>query len=315
MGVPESKPEVDVVVPVYGHWSLTEQCLQSLADQSIDHRVIVVDDKSPDDTLARLAEWPRVHVIALERNSGFAAACNAGLAAVTAPVVVLVNNDVVADPGMLKALAAGFADDAVGSVAPLLTRPDGTVDAFGITADVTMAGFLRLHADDPADATGDLPRLLGPYGAVAAYRTAAIREVGGLDENIFMYGEELDLALRLSAAGWRPEGATDARGMHFGGATAGRGSAQQRERAGYGRGYLLRAYGVLRSRHALRALLTELIVCLGDAVIAHDLASTRGRLRGWRAGKHAYKRSRDIPDLNHSIGFIRSLRLRVGARA
>lgn len=306
---------VDVIVPVFGNWQITKSCLDSLACQSIAHRVIVVDDKSPDDTLLNLAaSFPEVEVIALATNSGFAAACNRGLTFATADVVVLVNNDVVADPHMLTHLIAPFSDPSVGSSTPLLLRPDGMIDAFGITADVTLAGFLRHHGLPVGSLQDDADRLLGPYGAVAAYRRKALDQVGLLDEGIVMYGEELDLALRLSAAGWRPEASADARGVHLGGATAGRGSARQRERAGFGRGYLLRAYRVLASRHSLRAVVSELIVCVGDALLSRDLAATRGRVAGWRAGRLATTRTRKIPDLNTSIGFIDSLRRRIASR-
>ena len=310
------KLTVDVIVPVYGNWRVTKNCLDSLAAQTLSHRVIVVDDASPDDTLARLAEgFPAVEVIALERNSGFAAACNRGLAHATAEVIVLVNNDVEAAPTMLEELLAPFSNDRVGSASPLLLRPDGRIDAFGITADVTVAGFQRLHGAPLEQFVAPMYRLLGPYGAVAAYRRRALEEVGLLDERIFMYGEELDLALRLSAAGWIPAEAPAARGVHLGGATAGRGSASQRERAGFGRGYLLRAYGVFRGRHALRALVTELTVMLGDWVLSRDVAATRGRLRGWKAGKAAAVRDRAIPDIDPGIGFLAALRLRTRSRS
>lgn len=308
-------PTVDVIVPVYGNWSLTAQCLESLRGQTIEHRVILVDDKSPDDTLARVAaEFPDVTVLALGVNSGFAAACNLGIAAATAAVIVLVNNDVITSPSMLEHLVTPFDNPSVGSAVPVLFRPDGLIDAFGIAADVTLAGFLRLHGSQRDSIDGPLLTLLGPYGAVAAYRVEALREVGGLDEAIFMYGEELDLALRLNAAGWKSAPTPLATGIHLGGATSGRGSASQRERAGFGRGYLLRAYGILRGQHALRAVTIEVIVCAGDLALSRDLASLRGRLAGWRAGAHTFTRNRAIADLDRSIGFIDSLRLRIGSR-
>lgn len=310
---------VDVVVPVFGNWALTHACLESLARQTIPHHVIVVDDASPDDTLTRLAtDFPAVEVVALDVNGGFAAACNHGLRRSTADIVILVNNDVEAEPAMLEHLVEPFADAHIGSASPLLLRPDGRIDALGIAADVTMAGFLRGHGalSDTFD-TFDTStyRLTGPYGAVAAYRATALAEVGLLDEGIVMYGEELDLALRLSAAGWKPAAVPEARGVHLGGATSGRGSSTQRYRAGYGRGYLLRAYGVLRGRHALRAVATETIVCVGDLALSRDLASARGRRAGWRAGAQAAKRVGAIPDLDASIGFLASLRLRIGSRS
>lgn len=307
---------IDVVVPVHGNWALTESCLRSLAAQTVPHRVIVVDDASPDDTVERLRAYPDVDVIVLERNRGFAAACNRGIAAGEGEIVVLVNNDVTADPRMLEQLAAALsANPAAGSAVPLLTRPDGLVDSYGLCADPTMAGYVRFVGSTVADALVEPGhRLLGPYGAVAAFRRTALAEVGTLDEGIFMYGEELDLALRLSAAGWSTAPAPDARGVHLGGATSGRVSATQRRRAGFGRGYLLRAYGVGRSRYGLRALVTELIVCAGDLVLTRDLASLRGRWSGWRAGAAAYRRTRSIPGIDASIGFVASLRLRIGDR-
>lgn len=309
-------PSIDVVVPVHGNWALTEACLAALAAQTLPHRVIVVDDASPDDTLERLHEHPDVDVVVLDRNRGFATACNRGIAAGSGEIVVLVNNDVTADPRMLEELSAALLrDPGAGSAVPLLTRPDGRVDSFGICADPTMAGFVRCVGSTVEDALG-LPgrRLLGPYGAVAAFRRTALDEVGLLDEGIFMYGEELDLALRLSAGGRYTIAAPASRGVHLGGATAGRASASQRRRAGFGRGYLLRAYGVLRGRYGLRALLTEIIVCLGDAVLSRDLASLQGRVAGWRAGRFAFPRPRAVPGVDRSITFVASLRLRLGDR-
>jgi GT2 family glycosyltransferase len=313
---------IDVVVPVYGNWPITESCLLHLRAQSATHRVIVVDDAGPDDTLECLAaDFPEVTVVALEQNLGFAGACNRGLAAASADIVVLVNNDVDAEPELLERLTAPFAaDQRLGSATPLLFKPDGRVDAYGICADVTLSGFVRFNGASADTAVrdggpgGPGHTLLGPYGAVAAYRRAALLEVGDFDEGIKMYGEELDLALRLSAAGWSTIAVPDARGTHLGGATSGRGSPSQRRKAGYGRGYLLRAHGVLRGRHGIRALVTEIIVCAGDLVLSRDLASTKGRLAGWRAGASAGPRARTIPGIDRSIGFIESLRLRIGDR-
>lgn len=304
-------PSIDVIVPVHGNWLITRNCLLSLREQTIAHHVILVDDKSPDDTVERVvSEFPEVEVIAFPRNRGFAAACNAGIAAGTGAVLVLCNNDVQAEPQMLELLAAAFERPEIGSATGLILQPDGLVDAFGITADSTLAGFVRLHGQPQSAVSGTLDRLLGPYGAVAAYRRVALEDVGLLDENIFMYGEELDLALRLSAGGWRPAAVAAARSVHLGSATAGRGSASQRERSGFGRAYLMRAWRVHRGAHAFRALAVEILVCVGDAIMNRDFAALRGRRAGWRAGRHI-RRPRIVPDLEPSIGVVRSIRLRL----
>jgi GT2 family glycosyltransferase len=99
------------------------------------------------------------------------------------------------------------------------------------------------------------------------------------------YMEDFDLALRMRMAGWRSVAAPDAVAVHLGSATHGFRSSWQRLQAGFGRGYLMRRYGLLHRRTAARALATESIVVLGDLAISHDLAALRGRLAGWHAGR------------------------------
>jgi N-acetylglucosaminyl-diphospho-decaprenol L-rhamnosyltransferase len=307
-------PTVDVVIPVHGGWQHTERCLSSLAAQTLPHRTIVVDNASPDDTVARVrARFPDAGVIEMGENAGFARAVNAGIAASEGALVVLLNNDVTCEPELLERFAGAFADPRVGSAAALLLRPGGEqVDAFGIATDATLACFVRLQAQPPeAVARPDgVPELLGPHGAAAAYRRSALDAVGGFDERLFMYAEDLDVALRLRAAGWESVALAGARGVHEGGATVGRQSAAQRERGGFGRGYVLRRYGVLRSRAGLRALVTELIVVAGDLVISRDAAALRGRLGGWRAARGLPRRRPPQAARASAIGFRESLRLR-----
>lgn len=255
---------IDVVLPVHGAWEHTDRCLRHLAAQTVPHHVLVADNASPDDTVARIADaFPHVRVIAMGENAGFARAVNHAVKQGTGEIVVVLNNDVDLAPDCLERLASAFDDSRIGSAAPLLLTVDRMhIDAFGIAADPTLAGFVRLHGQ-PLDAiarTDSLLPLIGPYGAAAAYRRSAFREAGGLDERIFMYGEELDLALRLASAGWRCAGVASARGIHIGGATSGKNSPWQRERGGFARGYTLRRYGVLRTRFALRALARKSVV-------------------------------------------------------
>jgi GT2 family glycosyltransferase len=305
---------IDVVIPVYGAWEMTQRCLRTLASQTVPHAVIVADNASPDDTLAHLAaEFPEVRVVEMGENAGFARAVNAGVAAGSAEVIVVLNNDVELEPDCLAQLATAFDEPGTGSAAPLLLAPGGErIDAFGITVDPTLAGYVRLHGRAPdAAEEAAAPPLLGAYGAAAAYRRSAYEAAGGLDERIFMYGEELDLARRLDIAGWRCAGVASARGIHVGGATTVKGSPRQRELGGFARGYLLRRYGVLRTRAALRVLVTETIVVLGDLAIMRDAMALRGRVRGWRA-------ARGLPrhPFPHTapIRFADSLRLRVADR-
>lgn len=309
---------VDVVIPIHGGRRMTERCLAALARQTLPHRTIVVDNASPDDSVAAVRlRFPDVEVLALDANRGYAAACNAGIARGEGGAVVLLNNDVIMPPGFLERLLAPMeADTHIGSVASVLLRPDERmIDSAGLTADPTLAGFPRLQGQSEQAATARHPMLLGPSGAAGAYRRAALAQVGGLDERIFLYQEDLDLALRLCTAGWSSVLAHDARAIHLGSATAGRGSMLQRRHAAKARGYLLRRYGILHGRRAPRALATEVIVIAGDAVLSRDLAALRGRLAGWRAARRIMPRRAPGDGLDATIGFLSSLRLRRSDRA
>ena len=299
-------------MPVFGNWSVTRSCLLSLQRQSIPHGVILVDDASTDDTVVRVrAEFPAVEVIEMSENSGFAKACNRGFAVATGAVVVLVNNDVLADEMMLEYLARAIENDAsAGSAVPLLLAPDGTVDSYGITADVTLAGFVRFHGADADVVSSTTPTLLGPYGAVAAFRREALIEVGTFDESIIMYGEELELSLRLREAGWNSVAVPESKGVHVGGSTAGGDSARKRYLAGIGRGYTLNVYGVLVSKYFFRAFFTEFLICFRRLLVSHDTASFRGRIAGWRSGRGSTRKPRPSEGIDISISLRDSLSMR-----
>ena len=305
---------IDVIIPTHNGWKLTRSCLEHLRRQTRPHSVIVSDNASTDSTLENLrSEFPDAQLVELGANHGFAIACNRGARAGDGDVVVLLNNDVDCPPDFLERLVAPLRnDDRLGSVAAVLVQPGGTtIDSVGLTADRTLAGFPRQRGQPLDEARASRPVLTGPAGAAGAYRRAAWEQVGGLDEGVFMYGEDLDLALHLRAAGWATALAADAVAVHLGSASIRHRSDWQRYHGGFARGYFLRRYGVLRSKAALRAIVTEAIVVIGDAVLSRDLAALRGRVVGWRG---AAGLARHTPPTTGSIdveiGFRESLQLR-----
>jgi N-acetylglucosaminyl-diphospho-decaprenol L-rhamnosyltransferase len=315
---------VDVAMVAYRQWRLTRSCLEHLRRQTLAHTIYLCDNGCDEGTSQRLAEeFPEVVVLRMQRNMPYAVACNAAVAAGSAELVVMMNNDVDAPPEFLQRLTAPFADrPRLGSVGSLLLRPgEREIDSAGLVADCTLAGFPRLHGLPPAAATGGDERagdslgLAGPAGAAAAFRREAWQEVSGLDESIRAYLEDLDLALRLRAAGWETALAPDAVAVHVGSATLGHRSAEQRRKIGHARAYLLRRYGILRSRIAPRALATEALVVAGDIFYARDLAALRGRVEGWRTAGRLRGHELPLPPvaaIDTRIGFLRSLQLRRG---
>jgi N-acetylglucosaminyl-diphospho-decaprenol L-rhamnosyltransferase len=310
---------VDVAVVAFNRYDLTSSCLTHLAAQTRSYRLLVCDNGSTDGTAQRIAaDWPDAAVVRTEDNRGFAQACNAAVALGNGDIVVLLNNDVDCRPDFLERLVAPLErEPRLGSVAALMVRPDGDrIDSIGLTTDPTLSGFPRLQGRPVAEAASDRPVLVGPAGTAAAYRRSAWDALGGLDERLPAYNEDFDLAVRLRAAGWGTVAAPDAMGVHLGSATYGHRTAFQRRHGGFGRGYLIRRYGLLRSRAGLRTALTEAIVVAGDAVISRDLAALKGRLAGWQAAAGLPSRARPPETaIDGSIGFREAINLRRGVYA
>jgi GT2 family glycosyltransferase len=188
--------------------------------------VLVVDNASADGTRELLAaRYPSVRVIALPINTGFAGGAARALDDVQTPYVVLLNNDAVVRPGWLAHLLAPLEqDDAVGAVSSKLLLPDGRVNSAGgwLAAD----GYGRDRGFGEADdGRWDQPREVAyATGAAAAYRLAAVRDVGGIDPRYFLYYEDVELSWRLRLAGWTVRYEPSAVVVHQHSATTGAGS-------------------------------------------------------------------------------------------
>ena len=275
-----------VYIPNFNGSERIGRTLESLREQSRPTDVVVVDNGSSDGSLELLRkEFPEVAVLALERNLGFGAALNRGIAAHPADPLILLNDDATASPRFVEALLDAHATGAA-AVAGVLAqeRAPELIDSAGVVADRTLMGFDYLH-DEPLSAAAAAADPLGPTGGAALYSKAAFDAVGGFDERIFLYYEDLDLALRMAAAGARCRLAAEATAVHAYSASLGPGSAAKYERTGWSRGYMLRRYGVMsRPRDAVRVLATEGAICAGQLLMDRSTAGLRGRLRGWREG-------------------------------
>ena len=283
-------PFVSIVIPTYNGKKLLAVCLPSLRGQSYPadrFEVIVVDDASSDDTLAYLAgEFPEVRVVALAQNSGFIAACNAGVAAAQGEVLVLLNNDTEAEPGWLAALVTALVEHPeAGSAASkmlLFDRRD-TLHTAGDT--MGKDGIPRNRGVWQKDqGQYDQDRwVFGPCGGAAAYCREAWQQAGGFDPALWMYMEDVDLAWRLQRLGWRSIYAPEARIYHQLSATGGGVLASYYT----GRNTLwviARNWpGPLLRRH-WRAIVAAQLRIAWDALRAWRGEAARARLRGQLAG-------------------------------
>jgi N-acetylglucosaminyl-diphospho-decaprenol L-rhamnosyltransferase len=281
--------DVSVIVPTYQGRHHLEQLLPSLLDQTLAHEVIVVDNASSDGTREFLEQqWPRVDLIAFPENRGFGKAANAGVTASRSQTVVLLNNDIVCTPTFLERLVAAL-DPPQGFVmaAPVLVRRDDEdrIDTAGIVADRTLHGFNHLYGEPVEILTGDLFAPLAPCGGAAAFDRAAFLEIGGFDPAFFAYLEDVDLALRCVARGWKCRLASTAVAIHAHSGTLGEGSPAKNRLTAWGRGYIAGKYRLHRRPDLfLWAAVGEVTMAIGKIVLDHDVSSSKAFVAGLRAG-------------------------------
>ncbi len=270
---------------------LLAEALTSLEAQTTQPDVVVVDNASTDGTREMLARrFPRVKLVVNDRNLGFGKAVNEGVASAPAgtDVIVLVNNDVVCAPDFVECLLEPFGDRRIGMVAGVLLQGSAPmlVDSAGIELDTTLRSWDMLW-NSPVEALGQAAQPVGPCGGAAAYRADAFAELGGFDEQLFAYWEDVDLALRFRLAGWVCERAPGARALHRHGATLGASSAAQRRLEAYGRAYVLAKYRVADSGFLMRLKIAALDwpVLVIHLLVRREAGPLRARLAGRRDGR------------------------------
>ena len=195
-------PPVSIVVPAYNEGRVMERALASLMELDYpEYEVVVVDDGSTDDTLARAAAWegrrgPVEVKVVTKRNGGKASALNAGIAVSQHPFVLCMDADSYLEPKTLLRAVEHFTDPSVGAVA-------GNVKVENRGKIITKLQALEYieGLNMPRRAQGFVAAVNIVPGPVGMFRREALEEVGGYDTDTF--AEDADLTLKLISSGWR----------------------------------------------------------------------------------------------------------------
>ncbi len=211
-------PSLDVVIVSYNTKTDTLACLRSLfaAPPSGLNRTWVVDNASGDGSVDAIRQaWPKVDVIALEKNAGFGAANNVALRRSDAALVLLLNSDTIVPAGQIDALVARL--EATGAVAagPRLVDGEGRPEIsygrmlsplteltqrFRVRVAARSSGWARRYA---TALVADERQVDWVSGACLLLRREAGAAAGFFDERYFLYEEDVDLCAALRARGGR----------------------------------------------------------------------------------------------------------------
>jgi GT2 family glycosyltransferase len=273
--VSTARPLLSVIVLSYNTRDLTLACLRSLASSDLGSgiEIIVVDNQSVDDTvLAVRAEFSGVQVIVNDRNLGYAAGNNVGLAAAAGAYLMLLNSDTVVAPGALRALVEFMeVHPEAGACGPQLRSPDGSLQPSGRdlpTVWSVFTGMTRLYRlqrrnfyVQPSRDYAKVARVQELSGAALLVRRSAYERTGGLDPRFFAYYEDVDWCQRLGDAGYALYYVPEACVWHAWGGSSRRASEVAERAAQFGLAYYF-------SKHHGRAAYAAIVALL----VAKELA-------------------------------------------
>jgi N-acetylglucosaminyl-diphospho-decaprenol L-rhamnosyltransferase len=220
--MPDSAPILSIIIVAYQSREELPACLGSLPAALLDRpaEVCVVNNSPGDGVEEWMArEFPQMRSLNPGANLGFGRANNLGYRATTGECVLFLNPDTVSTTGALEHCVSRIrAEPTLGLISPQLVLADGTMDlacrrsiptlwdgfcrASGLAAafprTAAFAGYNLTHL--PVDGTYEVGAI---NGAFLLGRREVFEQVGQFDEQFFMYGDDLDLCIRIAQAGYR----------------------------------------------------------------------------------------------------------------
>lgn len=287
-----SEFDLSIVIVNWNTHDLLAQCLQSIYDtiNDLDFETIVVDNASSDGSLAMVRErFPQAHVIANSENVGFVRANNQAVARCQGRYVLLLNSDTQVLPGSLDKTVRFMDENPRAGIAGVrLLNPDGTFQASYTPFPTLWREFLILSGlgrllirpifPSYGPQTGKGAQRIKGYmeGAYLMARRQAVDQIGGLDERIFMYAEDVDWCYRFHQAGWEVWYLSQASIIHYGGQSSKKRQRRMEAELYRSRVYFIRKHYGRAATFCLKALIYAMTL---TKMFVHGLLRfvTRGR--------------------------------------
>jgi GT2 family glycosyltransferase len=228
---------VSFVIVTWNAKECVTECLQSILENCrVPAEIIVVDNASHDGTPEWVREhFPECHLVETGANLGFAYGINVGITLARGRYLFLVNSDVKILPRCVENLLELMeANPDVALAGPQMRGPDGSIGRSTMRFPTLWSSMCRALALDSV-----FPRtqtfaghLMGDFdhrrsrdvevlnGWFWVVRRQALEQVGALDEQFFMYGEDMDWCYRFRKAGWRNIFCAESAAVHYGGASS-----------------------------------------------------------------------------------------------
>lgn len=190
-----------VVIVTYNHADFIEECLETVLENNPED-VIVVDSGSTDGTVDTVENtFPEVHLVETQENLGYGAGNNRAVDRVDSEYIVVLNPDTRVGPNCLDELLKPIAENDRRITTPKILTYDGeAINTIGNIVHFSGLAFTRGYGD-PSDAYPARERIAGVSGACFATTREIYEDIGGFEESIFIYMDDVELSWKANAAG------------------------------------------------------------------------------------------------------------------
>lgn len=220
-----NEPLVSIIIINYNGKNHLEKCMKSLSEINYEnYQIILVDNNSSDDSIEFVTTfYPKVEIIKLDANYGFAEPNNIGVQNANGTFLLFLNNDTIVTPNFLTTLVKVAKNDPeIAICQSLLLRQNGDIDSSGDFVDTF--GMAYSSHQQPA---GIRP-ILSARGASMLIKKDVFLELGSFDKNYFASFEDIDIGWRAWIWGYKVLLVPDSIVYHLGGQTIGRMSSTMR---------------------------------------------------------------------------------------
>jgi len=279
----ESYPKVSIILINWKNEKYTKPCVESLRKITYpNYEIIIVDNESKGKLQYR---DKRIRVVKSKHNLGFSIANNIGVHYATGELVLILNNDTTVEPGFLQPLVKELGEGA-GMTTPLIFYPDGVLAYaggrikkygtyhIGYGLDEAYANMLKVKDVDYAT------------GCCLLMSKRLYQSLGGFDEYMFIYMEDIDLSIRVRRHGFAIRRVPESRIVHHEGMSTKHRNSRFFRRLGEHHilyiakkhGFLDREYLARDAAHAAKTIVESAIGdCFGEA-----LGVIEGKIDYWR---------------------------------
>ena len=236
---PKNIVAFSIVIVNYKTPDLCIACLRSLwGIEAVELNIVIIDNASNDDSLEKIQraiainDWERTELIKSANNAGFSAGNNIGINSSSSEFILLLNSDTIVRPGAVETLVKTLQDNPqMGMASPRLEWPDGSPQESCFRFHRPINELIR------SACTGPITRLLKSYEvplpvcaklsypewtsfACVLIRRELFEQIGLLDDEFFMYFEDVDFCRRARSAGWPIINNPQARVVHLRGGSS-----------------------------------------------------------------------------------------------